>query len=58
VVGTHSRANKDKDIYSFLETLLTSDPSLDNKNKKQKVSKDHFEKNDSNCRKPMPPWLW
>jgi hypothetical protein len=53
VVKPHSGA--DKDIYSFLETLFALDASLDNKNKKQKVSKDNFEKNRSDYRKPTPP---
>jgi hypothetical protein len=56
VVRPHSGA--DKDIYSFSETFFAPDPSLDDKNKKQKVSKDNFEKNGSDYRKPMPPWLW
>jgi hypothetical protein len=50
-------ADKEKDIYSFLETLFASDPSLDDKNKKKKVSKDNFEKNGSDCRKPTPSRL-
>jgi hypothetical protein len=65
VVGPHSRADKVKDIYiyiyiyiySFLETLLASNPFLDDKNRKQKVSEDNFEKNGPNCRKPTPSWL-
>jgi hypothetical protein len=56
VVGPLSGADKDKDIYiySFSKTLFASDPSLDDKNKKQKVSEDNFEKKGSDYRKPSP----